>query len=268
LLPRGVLPQNTVDVRVGSHVIDALKDTRPEDANRVVDAIKQINDGKELEPLDKAEKQFIAESRNQFGKQPARAIDDNWKALTRALQNSRDLEKRLDIADSVMRSTPSLKKGAHDWPPIIKLKDTEGYTFARGSAEFSEKFLQKLYSDGVPQILAAEKDFDVDVIEVIGHTDETEIFQRYSNLDKQLLEVTKGTGAINTLLPADNAGLGLARAVSVARALAADSRLSKFRILPLSGGQLIDTNDTIAQGAGGDVKERRRIEIRLRRSQN
>src|SRR5260370_20238605 len=97
-----------------SHVSDALKDTRPEDANRVVDAIKQINNGKELEPLDKAEKQFIAESRNQFGKQPARAIDDNWKALARALQNSRDLQKRLDVADSVMRSTASPKKGAHD----------------------------------------------------------------------------------------------------------------------------------------------------------
>jgi flagellar motor protein MotB len=250
-------------------VIDSLKDTRPEDANRVVDAIKQINNGKELEPLDKAEKQFITESHNQFGQQPARKIDDNWKALTRALQYS-DLQKRLDVADSVMHSPAPLKKGAHDWPPIIKLKDTEGYTFAKGSAEFSEKFLQKLYSDGVPQILGAEKDFDVDIIEVIGHTDEQAIVQRYSNLDNHLLEVTKGTGAINTLLPADNAGLGLARAVSVARALAADSRLSKFkfRILPLSGGQLIDTNDTIAQGTGGDVKERRRIEIRLRRSQN
>jgi flagellar motor protein MotB len=103
---------------------------------------------------------------------------------------------------------------------------------------------------------------------VIGHTDEQAILQRFSNLDTQLIEVTKGKSAIGTLLPADNAGLGLARAVSVAHALSAESELSNFKILPLSGGQLIDTNDTMAQGAGGDVKERRRIEIRLRRSQN
>lgn len=120
----------------------------------------------------------------------------------------------------------------------------------------------------MPKLLAAGEDFDVDVIEVIGHTDEQAIFQKYSNLDKELLEVAKGTGAISALQPGDNAGLGLARAVSVARALAASGRLGKFRILPLSGGQLIDTNDTVAQGTGGDVRERRRIEIRLRRSQN
>jgi outer membrane protein OmpA-like peptidoglycan-associated protein len=250
-----------------THVIDALKGTRPEDANRVVDAIKQINNGKELEPLDKAEKQFITESHNQFGKQPARTIDDNWKALTKALQYS-DLQKRLDIADSVMRSPAPSKKGEHDWPPIIRLREAAGYYFAKGSVELPEQFQRKIHTDVVPELLRIAKDFDVDVIEVIGHTDEQAILQRFSNLDTQLLEVTKGKSAIGILLPADNAGLGLVRAVSVAHALSAENALINFRILPLSGGQLIDTNDTMAQGAGGDVKERRRIEIRLRRSQN
>ena len=179
-----------------------------------------------------------------------------------------DLQKRLDLPDSALRPPAPSKKGEHDWPPIIKLKEAEGYLFGKGSAEFPEQFKQKLEQNIVPQLLRIGEDFGVDVIEVIGHTDEQAILQRFSNLDKQLLEVTKGTGAINTLLPADNAGLGLARAVSVARALATDSRLSKYRFLPLSGGQLIDTNDAIAHGTGGDVKERRRIEIRLRRSQN
>ena len=246
-----------------SRVVDALKDTKPEDANRVIQAINQINNGKELEPLDKKEKEFIAKSRTQFAKQPTRAIDDNWKSLSRALQRGGDLQRALDVADSVMNS----KKGAHDWPPIIKLREAEGYYFAKGSAELTDQFQQNLEKK-VPELVKIGKDFDVDVIEVIGHTDEQAILQRFSNLDKQLLEVTKGTGAINTLLPADNAGLGLARAVSVVRVLTADSRLKGFRLLPLSGGQLIDVDDTVAQGAGGDVKERRRIEIRLRRSQN
>jgi flagellar motor protein MotB len=202
-----------------------------------------------------------------FARQSSRAIDDNWKSLTRALQRGGDLQRALDVADSIMNSTAALKKGAHDWPPIIKLREAEGYYFAKGSAELTDQFQQNLEKK-VPELVKIGKDFDVDVIEVIGHTDEQAILQRFSNLDKQLLEVTKGTGAISTLLPADNAGLGLARAVSVVRVLTADNRLQGFRILPLSGGQLIDVNDTVAQGAGGDVKERRRIEIRLRRFQN
>ena len=74
------------------------------------------------------------------------------------------------------------------------------------------------------------------------------------------------TGA-DQLNPADNAGLGLARAVSVVRELATDKRLSSARLLPLSGGQLIDIGDQLSSGASpGAVKERRRIEIRVRRS--
>lgn len=249
-----------------SDIIAELAEAAQIDSARVLEAIKQIKNGKELEALDKAEKQFIAEERRQFSRQTAKAIDDNWKALTRALGNSADLQERLDIADLVKRSPELLKKGEHDWPPIIKLREADGYYFAKGSAELRSEFQQKLKDEVAPQLVSTAKKFRVDVIEVIGHTDEQAIVQRYSNLDKQLLDVTKGAGAIGTLLPADNAGLGLARAVSVVQALMADSELKQFRILPLSGGQLIDTDDSIARGAGGDVKERRRIEIRLRRS--
>jgi hypothetical protein len=39
-------------------------------------------------------------------------------------------------------------------------------------------------------------------------------------------------------------------------------------MIPLSGGQLIDTDETLALNgtSGGDVAQRRRIEIRLRKS--
>ena len=66
---------------------------------------------------------------------------------------------------------------------------------------------------------------------------------------------------------ADNAGLGLARALTVVKVLASDARLAAFRILPLSGAQLIDTGDRLTHWDGqGDVRERRRIEIRMRKS--
>ena len=67
-------------------------------------------------------------------------------------------------------------------------------------------------------------------------------------------------------MPADNAGLGLARAVSVVSALR-QSSLSKFKLIPLSGAQLVNTDETLAiEGIPANIKERRRIEIRLRKS--
>ena len=69
------------------------------------------------------------------------------------------------------------------------------------------------------------------------------------------------------LTPADNAGLGLARAVSVTEVLLKNERLSRLKILPYSGAQLVNVNDSlVVAGTGGDVRERRRIEIRLRKS--
>ena len=49
--------------------------------------------------------------------------------------------------------------------------------------------------------------------------------------------------------------------------MSADTRLRAFRILPLSAAQLIDTDGKLTKWDGqGDVRERRRIEIRTRKS--
>jgi hypothetical protein len=105
------------------------------------------------------------------------------------------------------------------------------------------------------------------VIEVIGHTDEQRIVERPSNLDKTLIPFLQNKPGNERFVPADNAGLGLARAVAVTRVLSTDGRLADFQILPFSAAQLIDTGDKVATGLNpGDVKERRRIEIRVRRS--
>jgi hypothetical protein len=79
--------------------------------------------------------------------------------------------------------------------------------------------------------------------------------------------VTLGGGDAGVLQWADNAGLGLARAVAVVKVLSSDPRLRTFRVLPLSGAQLIDTDDRLTRWDGqGDVRKRRRIEIRMRKS--
>lgn len=106
----------------------------------------------------------------------------------------------------------------------------------------------------------------VNVVEVVGHTDEQPFAARPSNLDKVLPSFLRGQPS-DRFVPSDNAGLGLARAVSVTRILTEDKRLGGLRILPLSGAQLIGTDDTLsASDTPEAVKKRRRIEIRVRRS--
>jgi hypothetical protein len=82
-----------------------------------------------------------------------------------------------------------------------------------------------------------------------------------------LVSVLSNGASIAAITPADNAGLGLARAVSVVEILRQSKELAGYKILPLSGGQLINTDETLALGGNlGDIRERRRIEIRLRKA--
>jgi flagellar motor protein MotB len=155
----------------------------------------------------------------------------------------------------------------HNWPPIINLSEAGGYYFATGSAELTPNFATELRTVVVDKLLEIAESYDVDVIEVIGHTDEQPVNSRISNLDRSLSLVTTGGSGAGVLQWADNAGLGLARALSVVERLSADSRLRSFRILPLSGAQLIGIDGKLTRWDGhGDVRERRRIEIRMRKS--
>ncbi|HEY6257514.1 MAG TPA: hypothetical protein VIY51_17150 [Xanthobacteraceae bacterium] len=175
------------------------------------------------------------------------------------------LDKALEAAKPAPPPPPETKKG-HNWPPIINLSEAGGYYFATGSAELTPNFANELRTVVVDKLLEIADSYDVDVIEVIGHTDEQPVNGRSSNLDRNLAAVTTGSAA-GVLQWADNAGLGLARALSVVERLSADPRLRNFRILPLSAAQLINTDGRITRWDNhGDVRERRRIEIRMRKS--
>ena len=157
--------------------------------------------------------------------------------------------------------------GRHDWPPIINLSEADGYYFATGSADLTPEFARALRTVVVMRLLQIAEAFDVDVIEVIGHTDEQPVSNRASNLDRNLPAVILGLSEPGPLQWADNAGLGLARALAVVKVLSAEPRLRTFRVLPFSGAQLIDTDGRLTHwDAKGDVRERRRIEIRMRKS--
>ncbi len=158
-------------------------------------------------------------------------------------------------------------RDGHNWPPIINLSEADGYFFATRSAELRPDFEFKLRSAIVDRLIDIATSYHVDVIEVIGHTDERPVNGGLSNLDRELAAVMSGTHGVGLLQPADNAGLGLARALAVVKVLSSEPRLHDFQILPLSGAQLIGTDGRLTRwDEQGDVRERRRIEIRMRKS--
>ncbi len=192
----------------------------------------------------------------------AAAVDAAAAAHDRGKLSTADI---VALVDKALTSDDRPK--GHDWPPIINLSESDGYFFATGSAELTPSFAAALRGPVIDRLLAIAGSFDVDVIEVIGHTDEQPVSTHVSNLDRRLAAVTSGESDAGSLQWADNAGLGLARALSVVELLTADPRLGKFRILPLSAAQLIGTDGRLTRWDGqSDVPERRRIEIRMRKS--
>ena len=168
------------------------------------------------------------------------------------------------ILASVIRKSEEIEKD----PPIITMKEADGYFFLTASAEIPPDFQQKLTSDIVPLVASIGSRAHADVVEVIGHTDEVPISARrraQANLDKTLNDQLEGREG-EPVQAADNAGLGMARAVAVARVLRSAPALAHFQIFPLSAGAFQRTDDSMATGASPeDDQERRRIVIRVRR---
>jgi flagellar motor protein MotB len=172
------------------------------------------------------------------------------------------------VLDTIARGLAPAESSGHQWPPIIRMSEADGYFFRSGSAELSPTFHDALANQTPGEILKYIRKYDVDVIEVVGHTDERPIgIHQYSNLDRDLPSVLKNTAGVVSLVPADNAGLGLARAVAVVSVLRQSPMLAGYKLIPLSGAQLVNVDETLAiTGSPGDIQQRRRIEIRLRKS--
>jgi outer membrane protein OmpA-like peptidoglycan-associated protein len=193
-----------------------------------------------------------------------KAADERDKQLAEAVAGRDALQKRLDDAGDKLASRQSSPK-QHDWPPIISLSEANGNYFRSGSAELTIAFTDKLNGSISDQIAAILKEYGANIVEVIGHTDEQPVSRTTSNMDKAAIDVMSARKPATTLEPADNAGLGLARAISVADVLKGNKALAGVSVLPLSAAQLILPGDTLTAGQAGNVEARRRIEIRIRR---
>jgi outer membrane protein OmpA-like peptidoglycan-associated protein len=156
----------------------------------------------------------------------------------------------------------------NDQPPIIALREADGFSFERGSADITETFRRRLAEDIVPKLKQLSERYGAQVVEVVGHTDGMPVGSQkkgISNLDDSLavyFEPRANAG----LFPYDNVGLGMARAASVTQALRAAGLASQFDIQPLSAAGLITPEDQMVPAeARKDDPTRRRIEIRIRR---
>ncbi len=170
------------------------------------------------------------------------------------------------IATAQVTDSADLPPG-HSWPPIISLAD-DGNRFETGSAEIKPEFRRSLETDLAQRVRTLLSTYDADVIEIIGHTDEQAINPtKPSNLDSAAIPVIWGQLPSDELVAADNAGLGMARAIAVASVLRSSGDFPKVKIVPLSAGQLLLPGDILSDGGNAlDDRGRRRIDIRVRRT--
>ena len=121
----------------------------------------------------------------------------------------------------------------------------------------------------VPEIETRTKQYGINVVEIIGHTDGQANGQVTSNLDVNLENVVSGNIPVGNLRAGSNADLGLMRALSVVKALrdiqTKENRLSGLSFRAYSAAQLILPNGQFAAIARQDDVTRRRIEIRFTR---
>ncbi len=154
-------------------------------------------------------------------------------------------------------------------PPIIVIQETGTYQFQSGSAALPEPLSLYIRQQLVPQIESNAAQYQIDVVEIIGHTDGQVNQGAVSNLDQVLENVAQGNSSLNQLSPGSNADLGLMRALAVVKILQEiqqkEGRLKGLQFRPYSAAQLVTPSGTFAEINRNPDPKRRRIEIRFTR---
>ena len=163
-----------------------------------------------------------------------------------------------ELADA-LKEIEKLKRA----PPSIVLADSE-FKFKPGSFEISQEFRAKLLQK-TNEIKSLAIAYDANIIEVIGHTDTMPVGSNArSNLDWSLAHFRRGGRVRPTA--ADNVGLGMLRAMSVAAVLEDELGTTDYVVIPLSAGQLVNADGSPDRRLSRrDDPDRRRMELRVRR---
>lgn len=159
------------------------------------------------------------------------------------------------------------------FPPIITISDAGKYGFDSGKANMKEGLMTKYIYEELPdEIEKISKEYQLNIVEVIGHTDGVPI-NGTSNLDDYLPEYARGIDTqgnkvtLEKLNYGSNAELGLLRAMEVVKALQVkqkkDKRLLNITFRAYSAAQLVTPKGDFAPTSRENEPERRRIEIRF-----
>lgn len=181
------------------------------------------------------------------------------KKLDKAVSELEETKKKVELAETKIKD---LKKQE---TPIINIPATSRYQFEPKKAELPSSLASALSNELAPQIDSIVREYKVDVVEVVGHTDGQELGKGFSNLDGNLEKVAIGKQDIGSLSPGSNADLGLMRALSVIQALQKNPKLENLKFRAYSSAQLTLPNGEFAPVNRESDPTRRRIEIRFTR---
>ncbi|MEB3189553.1 MAG: flagellar motor protein [Snowella sp.] len=148
--------------------------------------------------------------------------------------------------------------------PIVIDEASGNFKFQSGSAVLTPQLNRYITDKIIPEIqkTIAEKDGNIDFIQVIGHTDGQEN-RRLGNLDQKLESVAAGKQPVTVLSPGSNADLGLMRALAVIEAIKKSGQFQTVDFKAYSAGQLYDATGNLAPINRSADQSRRRMEIRF-----
>lgn len=154
-------------------------------------------------------------------------------------------------------------RALNDKPPMLQLSEKESFRFKPSIYLLDEPFKAAL-DTRLQEILHRVKQYDIDVIEVIGHTDGQPNTSNSSNLDHKLTRLGVSP-SLAGFQAGSNSDLGLLRAMAVAQELQKKEGLRHLVFRPYSAASLINTNGRWQPANASDQRARRRIELRLTR---
>ncbi|MDJ0573543.1 MAG: flagellar motor protein [Xenococcaceae cyanobacterium MO_234.B1] len=192
-----------------------------------------------------------------------RRLEKSSSELQNLLQRSNSKVKILNSQVNVLELENQQLKSA---PPVVVIQDSGEYRFASGSASLPNGLKNYISNDLVERIEEISQQRNLYVVEIIGHTDGQVIFNRTSNLDKNLEAVAQGNKSITTLIPGSNTDLGLMRALEVVKQLQLaqqKGRLQGVQFRAYSAAQLQLPSGNFASAERKSDAKRRRIEIRF-----
>ncbi|MUH00481.1 flagellar motor protein [Scytonema sp. UIC 10036] len=187
------------------------------------------------------------------------------------------LQAKVNKTEQLEQQVASLQKQLHsakqltDTPPIILIKDEGAYRFESGSAELPQPMYKYVWTKIVPEIEQKTKEYNINTVEIIGHTDGQANGGTISNLDQNLENVATGSLPVRNLKAGSNADLGLMRSLELVRVLryiqTKEGRLKGLKFRAYSAAQLILPSGEFALPTSAQQEDstRRRIEIRFTR---